>query len=98
LILVDVVTDRRANLHDELLSRLQATPTAPPTDDLYAAAYRPVEKEDEGHLDIWYEALAIGNELPALPLWLRGNLCLRVDLAATYERTCVEQRVLAEGA
>ena len=31
--------------------------------------------------------------LPTLPLWLRGGLCLPVELEATYTRTCVEQRV-----
>jgi len=34
--------------------------------------------------------------LPVLPLWLRGGLSLRVDLEATYERTCREQRISKE--
>jgi hypothetical protein len=97
LAVVDVVTDRRANLHAELLAHLQAIPASFPS-DLYAAAYRPIEREGQATLDIWHEALLLGRNLPALPLWLRGNVCLRVDLGETYDRTCREQRILAEGA
>jgi hypothetical protein len=42
---------------------------------------------------VWHEPLAVGRPLPTLPLWLTGGLCLPVELGATYERTCVEQRV-----
>ncbi|MUG99665.1 hypothetical protein F7734_48255 [Scytonema sp. UIC 10036] len=61
---------------------------------LYAVAYRVVERSEESSLDIWYESLNIGDSLPTLPLWLRGGLCLPVDLNATYDRTCREQRIL----
>ncbi|HEX5106351.1 MAG TPA: hypothetical protein VFV87_21175 [Pirellulaceae bacterium] len=98
LAMVDVVTDRRANLHEELLARLQAEQELPLDADLYATAYRPIEHDRNPSLDIWQHALAVGKPLPVLPLWLRGNLCLRVDLAATYDRTCREQRIPAEGA
>ena len=92
LVLVDVVTDRTADLHRELLGRLGvADPGAGPV--LYAAAYRPVEREGRGALDIWREPVAVGQPLPTLPLWLRGGLCLPVELEATYTRTCVEQRI-----
>ena len=98
LVLVDVVTDRHANLHEELLERLHAPTEAPVSGDLYAVAYRPVKREEQFSVDLWQESLSVGKALPAVPLWLRGGLCLRVDLAATYERTCREQRLLAAGA
>lgn len=98
LLMVDVGTARRANLHAELLARLQATPAVKLDSDLYAASYRPVKRDEEPALDIWQEALFVGRPLPVLPLWLRGGISLRVDLAACYERTCREQRILAEGA
>jgi hypothetical protein len=98
LAMVDVVTDRRARLHEELLARLQATADVSLEADLYAASYRPIERDEQSSLDIWQEALAVGHNLPVLPLWLRGGICLRLDLAATYERTCREQRILAEPA
>nr|MDQ2732482.1 DUF4058 family protein [Armatimonadota bacterium] len=94
LVIVDVVTERRANLHNELLQRL--TPTAmsgSQSSDLYASAYRTVQRDGTSSLDIWYEELLVGCPLPSLPLWLRGDLCVRVDLDASYERTCREQRL-----
>ncbi len=92
LVLVDVVTERSADLHRELLARLGvANPSA--ATPLFGAAYRPVERDGGATLDIWLEPVAIGQQLPTLPLWLRGGLCLPVELEATYTRTCVEQRV-----
>lgn len=92
LVLVDVVTDRSADLHQELLKRLGVADVKHGS-PLYAAAYRPVERAGATALDIWHTPIAIGQPLPTLPLWLRGGLCLPVELEATYARTCVEQRV-----
>ena len=94
VVLVDVVTERHADLHGELLGRLGAggiSGGAPLW--LYASAYRPVERAEATVLDVWFEFLQLGQRLPTLPLWLRGGLCLPVELEATYERTCAEQRV-----
>ncbi|OGO43870.1 MAG: DUF4058 domain-containing protein [Chloroflexi bacterium RBG_16_57_9] len=95
LVVVDIVTGRKANLHNELLARL-ATPGVLPMDaELYAVAYRPIEYDGQPSLDIWPETLTVGGALPTLPLWLRGDICVPVDLDATYERTCREQRIAA---
>jgi hypothetical protein len=92
LVLVDVVTARAADLYRELVMRLGwADPGPGPT--LSGSAFRPVEREGVRVLDVWREPLAVGLPLPTLPLWLRGGLCLPVELEATYERTCIEQRV-----
>jgi hypothetical protein len=98
LVLVDVVTDRLARLDEELLARLNIDTESSHAADLYAAAFRPVERDEQTSLDVWQTELALGRILPTLPLWLRGGFCLQVDLGATYERTCREQRILAEGA
>ncbi len=99
LVVVDVVTGRRANLHQALLARLAAVPGASGLDaHLYTVAYRPVQRDGAPRLDIWQETLAVGHALPTMPLWLRGALCLPVALAATYERTCREQRIVPNGA
>jgi hypothetical protein len=95
LVVVDVVTDRWANLHAELLIHLGAPDPPPPAAALYAAAYRPLERAGQPTLDIWHAALATGASLPILPLWLRGHLCLPVDLDKAYERTCRELRLPA---
>lgn len=90
LVLVDVVTERSADLHAELLARLGAGGTA--GGPLYATAYRPVDRGGPA-LDVWAEVVRLGEPLPTLPLWLRGGLCLPVELEDAYERTCREQRV-----
>jgi hypothetical protein len=92
LVIVDVVTDRRAGLHDDLLARV-SSPAKAAESSVYAAAYRPVEREGQSNLDVWLEPLAVGQALPTMPLWLRGGVCVPVDLAGTYARTCQEQRV-----
>lgn len=92
LVIVDVVTSRLANLHLALLARLGEESPPPPT-PLYAASYRPVERDGSHALDIWREDLHVGGDLPTMPLWVRGDLCFPVDLAGTYDRTCREQRM-----
>ncbi len=92
LVIVDVVTERSADLHGELLARLGSIDHGT-REALSASAYRPVERDGAGNLDVWHSPLAIGLDLPTLPLWLRGGLCLPVELEATYERTCSEQRL-----
>lgn len=93
LVVVDVVTERRADLHQQLLDRL-GTAVVETESLLWASAYRVVERDGATALDVWHEPLAVGQSLPTLPLWLRGGLCLPVELQATYERTCKEQRVV----
>jgi hypothetical protein len=98
LVIVDVVTERRANLHEELLTRVGSRNGDPFDAELYATAYRPVRRGDQTSLDVWQVALTLGHVLPTMPLWLRGSICLPLDLEATYERTRQEQRVTANGA
>ena len=91
LVIVDIVTERGANLHDELLIRLGQSGAMGA--ELYAAAYRRIDRDGQTSLEIWPQPLVIGAELPTMPLCLRGGLCLPVQLATTYERTSLEQRV-----
>ena len=103
LVVVDVVTSRNANLHDALMTRIRAIPGQASVEiaessgnTLYAVAYRVVKRTAQSNLDIWQEHLSVGDLLPTLPLWLHGKLCLPIDLNATYERTCREQRILLD--
>jgi hypothetical protein len=98
LIVVDVVTARQANLHGELLARLTEGKASSVKLSLYAIAYRAIERNGQPSLDIWQEELLVDSILPTLPLWLGGEICLPVDLAATYERTCREQRITVSSA
>ncbi len=87
LVVVDVVTERRANLHDELVGLLNlGGPFRFPTPaDLYAAAYRPSRRDGAGdQIEVWPVPLAVGQPLPVVPLALRGGLTLPLDLEAPY--------------
>ena len=96
LIVVDVVTDRHANLHAEIVRRL-GTPGATAEPELYATAYRRVERAGAPVADLWVKELALGQPLPTLPLWLPGGLSLAVELETSYTRTRDEQRVVPNG-
>ncbi len=93
LVILDIVTNRRANLHNELLTRLIGPDTPHLNASLYAVAYRPVERNEQPTVEIWPEKLVLGESLPTIPLWLRGSLSLPLELNTTYERTCREQRI-----
>jgi hypothetical protein len=86
LLMVDVVTTRRANMHDEMVELLlEDAPAFPGESLLYAAAYRPFRRQDAARIAVWPTALALGQELPPMPLWVRGlPAAVRVDLEATY--------------
>jgi hypothetical protein len=86
LVMVDIVTTRRANLHDEMIALIPAdAPSFPGDPPLYAAAYRPFRRKDAERIAVWPSVLAVGQELPALPFWVRGLPApVRVDLEATY--------------
>lgn len=92
LLIVDVVTDRLASLHEELIARLGQVSSQLGASQ-YAAAYRPIDRDAAPSLDIWHQPVALGEPLPTMPLWLRGGLSFPVNLAGTYDRTCREQRL-----
>lgn len=93
LVIVDIVTSCKINLHDDFVARLGLSKTTKMNTDLYVVSYHPVEHNREKHLDIWQEEIKINKELPTMPLWLRNSLCLPLELEATYQRTCREQRI-----
>jgi hypothetical protein len=86
LMIVDIVTSRHANLHDELMALLGHTEgsTFPVPAPLYATAYRPAHRQERNEIDLWREPLAVGQPLPTLPLAVRGLGCLPIDLEGTY--------------
>jgi hypothetical protein len=96
LVVIDIVTDRRANLHNEVLGLLNRADEARLPDDvsLYAAAYRPVLRGDQPQIDVWTKGVAIGEPLPTMPLRLTGDLFVPVEFEAAYLETCRRRRVL----
>ncbi|MCI0637858.1 MAG: DUF4058 family protein [Gemmataceae bacterium] len=95
-IMIDVVTSRLANLHNEVMDLLQAANFRLPAEQtLYATAYRPVRREKREEIDAWHAALAVGSRLPSLPLFLGGDLSIVVDFEASYLETCQRLRLVA---
>jgi hypothetical protein len=95
VLVVDVVTTRRANFHAEVLRLLERngpagwqSPTA-----LYAVAYHAAMIEQVQQLQAWPEALTLGERLPRMPLWLGTDICVALDLETTYEMTCTDLRI-----
>jgi hypothetical protein len=95
VIIVDIVTNRRANLHNEILRLLEADELLqlPPESSLYAVAYRPLRRGKRDEIDVWRSPLALGQALPTLPLGLRGDLAVPVDFEATYAEACLRKRL-----
>src|SRR5207249_295032 len=70
LIVVDIVTNRLANLHNEIISLLgHGEPfLLEPAVTTYTVAYRPSRQENGDQVELWPVPLAVGQLLPVLPL------------------------------
>jgi hypothetical protein len=98
LMIVDVVTSRRANLHRDVLDVLEASGRKADwksSTDLYAVAYRAVTVRKKPRVEAWPEVLELGKALPEMPLWLHWDLSVPVDLEASYLATCRSLRIPA---
>jgi hypothetical protein len=99
LIIIDVVTSRRANLHDELVRLMEYGDQylLSPATDLYAVAYQPLRRDQVDQIAAWPVPLALGQALPVQPLALNAELRLPVDLEATYLDACRRRRLPLNG-
>jgi Protein of unknown function (DUF4058) len=86
LIVVDIVTNRLANLHNEVMGLFgRGEPfVLPPAVTTYAVAYRPSRQPSADQIELWPRALSLGQALPVLPLALRNAGVVPVDLEETY--------------
>jgi hypothetical protein len=96
LVTVDLVTNRRGNLHNELIDLLGTGGDyrMAPEASLYAVAYRPVRGKELERIDLWPTPLAVGDALLLLPLALGTTLCVPLDLEAAYTEACRRSRLL----
>lgn len=94
LMIVDIVTNRQANLHNELVDLLEIGPAfqAPPN-SLYVTAYRPIRRKDADQIEVWNKPLAVGGPLPLLPLALDKGQVIPLDLEPTYTEACQRSRL-----
>jgi hypothetical protein len=96
LVIVDVVTDRQHNLHEELIDLLQQAGAFrfPHDCSLYAAAYRPARRDPGGdQIDMWLNPLVVGETLPTVPLGLRGGPTVPLELELTYNEVKSRSRL-----
>jgi hypothetical protein len=95
VIIVDIVTSRRANMHNEILRVMESESVLalPPESYLYAVAYRPLQRNGSDEIDVWRTPLALGQALPTLPLALQGDLVIGVDFESTYAEACLRKRL-----
>jgi hypothetical protein len=96
VLVVDVVTQRRASLHDEVvrLMRMPADLLLGPGGGLYAASYRPVVRDGRPEFDLWVTPFAVGDPLPTMPLRLIAEHFVPVELERTYTEACRRRRLV----
>src|SRR5579883_768004 len=97
VVIIDVVTERHANLHNELMQAIGGTnPHLMPDTPTYVSGYRPVHRQAGGNggaspraaganeIEVWPYAATVGQPVPAVPLGLRGGPVVLLDLEGTY--------------
>jgi hypothetical protein len=97
LVVLDIVTNRRANLHNDILRMVNVTDDRAFLPDgvfLYAAAYRPALRQGQPQCDVWHQPCAVGQPLPTIPLRLTGDLFVPIDFETTYMETCRRRRLV----
>lgn len=96
LVVIDTVTTRTGNLHDELVRLLGHPDTFlfPHAGPLYAASYRPSRDPAADRTEFWAFPLAVGSALPTVPLPLRGVGTFPLELEPTYHTTCEDSRLV----
>ena len=95
VIALDVVTERNANLHEDVANALHlpdALDWSSPT-GLSAICYRLLRVEGKERLEMWPHPLTLGAELPTVPLWLEPKLAVPLELELTYTNTCESLRI-----
>jgi hypothetical protein len=89
VVIVDVISARRANLHNEIATTLGADNLALPEEvSLYAATYRPIIRKKKMNVDVWVYPLQIGAAIPTMPLRVVSGLFIPVELEETYVAAC----------
>lgn len=88
VVVVDVVTERAANLHAEVFALLGREAGASGNLPLYAVAYRTVTRRKKCRLQAWAEPLELQASLPTMPLWIDPSQAIPLELETSYVATC----------
>jgi hypothetical protein len=95
LVVLDVVTSRSGNAHDDLVNVLDLPDECRLTSStgLSAVAYQPASEPDQRPVGVWFEPLTVGAALPGVPLWVRGFGFVPLDLEGSYTEACQRSRL-----
>ena len=89
--IVDLVTNRQANLYAELLESIERHDPVldPDPSAIYSVTIRSRNgKRKPALVDVWYHPMTVGAALPTLPIWLSPDRHVLLPLEAGYEETC----------
>ena len=94
VVVIDIVTSRRVNLHNELVKLLGVGERfRMPNKTTYVVSYRPVRRRKAEKISAWTTSLKVGEVLPTMPLPLGQRLLLPLDLNASYSEACERKRI-----
>lgn len=96
LLIVDIVTNRRADLHRDILGLLNPRAVIENSEasaSPQAVAYQPVRRQNREEIDIWLSRFQVGDALPTLPLAIAADQILPIDLEASYHDACRRRRL-----
>lgn len=95
LVIVDIVTSRQFNLHNEYLDLMNLDANFRMADNafLYSTAYQPIHRHGKNEIDFWPQPLVISEPLPTMPLSLRGGPRVPIELEKTYSSACQGSRI-----
>jgi hypothetical protein len=87
LVIIDIVTERHANLHNDLMTAIGGPKPQHMTDTpTYVSGYRPVHRRatNANEIEVWPYPAVVGEAIPAVPFGLRGGPVVVLDLEGTY--------------
>ena len=87
VVLIDIVTDGLASIHNEILDMIAPPEALRPADmRICVVSYspRPARFNGANAIDIWAHPASIGHALPTVPFVLADRRTLFLDLEATY--------------
>jgi hypothetical protein len=96
VVVIDVVTERLADLHAELLEAMLLSGSSlvwQSTTHLSAIAYRTTGPTDAVRVEAWPELLTLGTCLPTVPLWISAEHAVPLDLEQSYTAACRSLRI-----
>ena len=89
--IIDIVTNRHANLHNELMQALGGpSATMLENKSTYVAGYGPVAHDESMEADVWCYPAPVGSPIPSVPLVLRRGPLVMLELEETYQEAVAD--------